>query len=277
MVYNGYTLNSVTGVAENQIELVDAGVTPITDQVMENKQGRDGMEVYQSFKSGLSIRLRGYIKKPTLNALMDEAGLMAEKFDSALLSRRFQTTTIGFQPLAFSVPTADSANYPGNLVASFYLARTMQPITFGRTKYDGYSMPYSINMLARDPSRFFSTLQSTSVDGTAVNALGRYPSWPTYTVTMTGVGAANLTLTNANAFGGSKSLVLNLTSLVSGDVLKVDFESRRIFVNNVLRMSVYVSGTYWQIEPRVSSVITDVNTGGTATPRTVSWYRAFPV
>jgi hypothetical protein len=280
VVYNGYVLNSAAGTADNQIELVQTAVTPITDQVIENKQGRDGMEVYQAFKSGLSIRLQGWIKKPTLMALLDEAALMSEKFDAALLSRRFQTSTIGFQPLAFNVPTADGANYPGNLVSSFYLARTMEPITFGRTKYDGYAMPFRIDMIARDPSRFFSTQQMVAPVSSgpigADNTLGRYPSWPTWTFTMTGPGSAADVLTNAQAFGGSKQLTLNLSTLVNGDVVKVDFEQRRIFVNGVLRMSLYVSGVYWQIEPRIVNNIS-LSSQFNMTARTLTWYRAFPV
>ncbi len=276
MVYNGYTMNAAASPADNMIELVEAAVTPITDQVIENKQGRDGMEVYQAYKSGLMIRLRGYIKKPTLAELMDEAGLMAEKFDAALLSRRTQFTTIGFVPLAFNVPTADGANYSGGLVPSFYLARTMEPVTFGRTKYDGYAVPFKIEMLARDPSRFYSVQQAVAVNGTALNTLGRYPSWPTFTMTMTGAGNAAFTLTNAQAFGGSKSLVLNLSTLVNGDIVRVDFEQKRIYVNNILRMGLYVSGYYWQIEPRVNSTLTATNTTNTSI-RNLTWYRAFPI
>lgn len=280
VTYNGYVLNSSAGTAENSIELVETAVTPITDQVIENKQGRDGMEIYQAFKNGLMIRMRGYIKKPTLGALHDEALLMAEKFDAALLSRRFETSTIGFQQLAFSVPTADTANYPSGLVSSFYLARTMEGITFGRTKYDGYATPFRIDMIARDPSRFFSTQQSiapTSANPVeADNSLGRYPSWPIYTAVMSGPGATNFTITNADAFPGSKSLVLNLSSMTAGQTLKIDFEKKRLYVNSALRMGLYVSGDYWQIEPRKSNTITLANTGGMTTPRALTWYRAFP-
>ena len=278
VVYNGYTLNTAASPADNQIELVETAVTPITDQVIENKQGRDGMEVYQAFKSGLMIRMRGWIKKPTIAELMDEAALMAEKFDAALLSRRTQTSTIGFQSLSFNVPTADIANYPTGLVTSFYLARTMEPITFGRTKYDGYAMPFRIEMLARDPSRFYYPQQTHSTpepSSVLNNLLGRYPSWPTFTSNMTVAGATNFTLTNQNAFGGSKSLVLNLSTLVNGDVLRVDFERRRIYVNNILRMNLYVSGVYWQIEPRANQTIAVANGNGMS-GRLLSWYRAFP-
>ena len=278
MTYNGYVLNSAAGTAEDSIELVETAVTPITDQVIENKQGRDGMEVFQAYKSGLMIRMRGYIKKPTLGQLMDEAALMSEKFDAALLSRRTQASTMGFQSLSFSVPTADTVNYPSGLIGCFYLARTMEPITFGRTKYDGYAMPFRVEMLARDPSRFYNVAQVFSVVSPSAvldNLLGRYPSWPVYTMTMSAAGAANFTITNAQAFGGSKSLVLNLTSLVAGNDVRVDFERRLITVNGAIRMDLYVSGEYWQVEPRLTSTISVANTTGTAS-RVLTYYRAFP-
>jgi hypothetical protein len=278
VTYNGYTINNPADPADDQVELVEVAVTPITDQVIENKQGRDGMEVYQAFKSGLMIRLRGWIKKPTIAELMDEAALMAEKFDAALLSRRFQTSTIGFQALAFSVPTADLVGYPSGLVPSFYLARTMEPITFGRTRYDGHSMPFRIEMLARDPSRFFATQQVRLLTGAsqeADNTLGRYPSWPTLTFTSDGTSLDGFTITNQDAFGGPKSLVLNLADLSNGQQVRVDFEKRRIFVNGVLHMELYASGDYFQIEPRMSSTI-DISSASGLTLRQLTWYRAFP-
>lgn len=281
VTYNGYTINSPAGTAEDSIELVETAVTPIVDQVIENKQQRDGMEVYQAYKSGLMIRLRGWIKKPTLNALMDEASLMSEKFDAALISRRTQSSTIGFQPLAFSVPTNDTVNYPGGLVPSFYSARTVEPITFGRTKYDGYAMPFRIEMIARDPSRFFSTRQDILISGsnpgggTANNLLGTYPSWPTLTFIMVGAGHWYFAVYNQQAFGGQKVLALNLSTLINGDQVRVDFEQRRIYKNNVLAMQLYDSGEYWQIEPRVSANIVTQGDQNVAN-RFLTWYRAFP-
>lgn len=276
--FNGYTMNDPDAPIDDGIELIEAGVTPITDQVLEQRQGKDGMEIYQNFKGGLMIALRGFIKKPTLAELFDEQALMAEKFDPALLSRRTAVSTDGFLALNFRVPTTNVAAYVTGQAFSFYLARTLQPVTFGKTKYDGYQVPFKIEMVTKDPSRFQQgqkTLLLPTSDPTALdNSEGSYPSWPIFQGVMVGAGSAAFTVTNQSAYGGSKTLTLDLSTLVNGDVLRVDFERKRITVNGLSAARLYVSGDYWQVEPRITNLI---DLGGTTNiaSRELKWHRAF--
>ena len=68
------------------------------------------------------------------------------------------------------------------------------------------------------------------------------------------------------------SLVLNLSGYSSGS-WTVDFRDRIIRQDGVIRPDVYVSGTWWEIEPG-NNVISYSNTTNTAS-RVITYYPSF--
>lgn len=278
ITYNGITFNSPSEAIDDCIEVSDVTETPMSDAIVELKQGRDGSEAYEVYRSGVVIRIRGFLKSPTMAGLMDKMGTVAGATDPATLSRKAQSSTLGFLNLGFSVPTADTANYATGLVSSFYTVRPMAPMRYGRTKLDGLAIPFSIDFFARDPRRYFITQQSVTETGTGTtlpNTLATYPSWPTTRITATGAGPAAYSIANTSAWGGTKTLTLDLSTLVNLDVVRVYHERRYITKNNVTAMNLYVSGQYYEVEPGVGNVTTRTANGNLT--NVYDWYRAFAV
>lgn len=278
---NSLTLNSPNDPIDETFELVDAVTVPMSNSVTEVKQGKDGSEGYQTFKSGWTIRLNGYVKSKTLAGLAARMHTLAYEFDPANLSRRTALSTIGYYPLSFSVPTSDTANYPSGLVPSFVYARAIAPVSFGRTKYDGYAIPFRIDMHVRDPRRYFATLQQASISGGVIsmqNSAASYHSWPKTYITMSGAGAANATLTQTTVIFSPQALVLDLSSLTAGQVVIIDHERKMISIAGVPRMDLFVSGNYHAVEAGGSGVttVTLTNGSGISTVR-YDWYRAFVI
>ena len=280
IVYAGnasITLNDPASPTDDSMFLDDIAVSPITDAVMENKQGKDGMEAYQVFKNGLMIRMHGIIKAPTQARLFDKAEALAYAFDPALLSRRFSPSSLGFRSLAFSVPTEDTVTFPSGLMPSQYFARAMDPVHFARSTFEGYNAPFEIDLIVRDPRRYLQTLRQKFDNGAMDNLVADYPSWPMLTIVMTAAGNAAAGFQNAGSLGGAKTLTLNLSGLAASDVVVVDMERRLIKRNGITDMSLYVSGDYWMIEPQNNTQSFNfINSGGISQSNThVDWYPAF--
>lgn len=271
-------LNNPADQPEDSMFLDDIGISPVDDAVLENKQGKDGMEAYQFFKNGLMIRMRGIIHAPTQARLYDRAETLAHAFDPALLSRRTEATTLGFRKLVFNVPTQDTTNFPTGLMECFYYARALSSVTFARSNDAGYNQTFEIEMLVRDPRRYLLALSTRTNEGAMNNLVADYPSWPTVTITMTGAGRSpNNGVRNSGSLGGAKTLWLDLTGCVNGDVITVDMERRIIKKNGNLAMNLYDSGDYWEVEPSNNTQSFEVvfNTGINLAATSVTWYPAF--
>ena len=280
IVYAGnasITLNDPNSPITDTYELEDLSFSPTVEGVMENKQGRDGMEAFEVFRAALMLRLAGFVKAPTIAALHDKAGALAYAFEPTLLSRRTAGSSLGFATLSFDSPTSDLVTYPSGLVPSFYRARAIEPVVFGATKYDGLSMAFTIDLLMRDPFRYYAVQSVRSGQGAMDNMKGELPSWPILTVVMSGAGNPDVYFENEGAFGGVKSLHLDLSSCVNGDVIVVDMERRTIKKNGALAMSMYVSGNYWMIEPKNNTQVFDRGVDPNIVSSTVTWYPVFAV
>lgn len=285
ITYNGLTLNNPSDTLDGDsgpdtYEVDQVGSKTSYDYISEVNQQRDGMEMYTPRKVSRLINIRGTIRAPSQAKLHDKIKALANAFDPAKIAHDNDPDgddpTAKFLALDFSVPTTDTANYASGIVSSRYYALpllTPDPIISADT---GFAAFFECVMVAVDPRRYWQTLTSNTGNHTIDNSLADYPSWPTFTVTMTGAGDAAYTVSNTTALHGTESLVLDLSGLVNTDVVSVDFERRRITVDGVDTPSLYVSGTYFHIDPVASNVIAHSNTTGTTT-RTIAFRRAWSI
>lgn len=276
MSYNNLVLNNpndtlvaqATGADTYEINTV-AGSTAF-DYLSEVNQQRDGLEVYPFRKISRIVTLRGIIRAQSIESLHDKIKALANAFDPAAIGFRNSNPFLAFD---FSVPTTDTGNYASGLVPSRYYALPMRipdPVidyAVGRTA------SFDIVLLMKDPRRYLQTATTKTGGGAIDNSLADYRSWPTLTITMSGAGSATYTYQNA-ATTNTYALVLNLSGCVNGDVVVVDMERRTITKNGTSTPSLYVSGTYCQVETGTNTITI---TNGTNATSVLSFRRAFSI
>lgn len=269
LVYNALTINQRIGGSNKDIIEVNSirSETPV-QAIRESREYESGLEAYGAFKRGKRLILQGVIRAATHGALYDRIEDVAAAYDPDVVSRD-NPTDFGFLPFDFSVPTADTANYPTGLMACRYYVRAEQAFEPPISQYSGLAVPFALPLLAADSRRYLQSTSQLTGAGAANNGLAKVWSWPTLTIAMTGAGNAAFTIASAEAAG---SLVLNLASRVNGDSVAVDMERRSIKVNGVDTPSLYVSGTFWHMEPGINTITV---TNGTNASPTLTWRPAF--
>lgn len=267
--YNGLTVNQRVGGSNKDIIEVNAVSTRTTiESIRERREYESGLEAYGAFKRGKILVLQGVVRGATHGALYDRIEEMAAAFDPDAVTRD-NPDTFGFLPLDFSVPTADTANFPTGLMPCRYYARAEEAFEPPWSQYAGVAAPYSLPLMAADPRRYLQAASSLTGAGVADNSIATVWSWPVLTIVMTGAGSATFQIGNTEAVG---SLTLKLSERINGDSVAVDMERRSIKVNGVDTPSLYVAGDFWHMEPG-SNTITVTNTTN-ASP-TLTWRSAF--
>lgn len=270
ITYNGLTLNNPSDSNVSLYEVTRVVTAETYGTVTEEDPDDDGMESYKVRKVSRIIRMDGYIRAQTPAALYDKMKAFNAAFDPAKVFHDNQST-YGFLPLDFSVPTADTTNYPSGLVASRYYARASKSVVPPDSKDFGYVAPFSVELICADPRRYLQSTTTFNGAGALDNSLADYRSWPTVTITMSGAGSATYSLARAHSLG-TKTLVLNLSGCVNTDVVVVDMYRRKITKNGTETPSLYVSGNFWEVEVGTNTLT--ITNGTNATTSTV-WRRAF--
>lgn len=269
--YNSLTLNSPSDDQEDTYRI--DSIVPLTqlDSVSDPHPGRDGMESYEVRKIARVFRIEGVILAPSIAKLFDKMKALAAAFDPAKASH-LNPSTLGYLAYDFSVPTLDTTNYASGFVPSRYYLRARSMVEPVISDASGLNAKFTLDLVARDPRRYLQTTSSRTATGALDNSLADYRSWPTLTLNMSGAGSATCTITNTTSLG-AKSLVLNLSGTVNTDVIVVDFENRTITKNGVATPSLYVSGSWFEIESE-SQTISNANFTNVGSWSLV-WRRAF--
>ncbi len=269
LTYNGLTFNQAIGGSKKDIvEVNSIRVQTQLESIRERHEYEDGLEVYGSFKRGKLITLQGVIRASTHGALYDRIEEMSAAFDPAIVSRD-NPDTFGFLPFDFSVPTADTVNFPTELMPCRYYVRAEQAFEPPISQYAGLAVPYVLPILAADARRYLQSASILTGAGVADNSIATAWSWPTLTIAMIGAGSATFEIGNIEAAG---FLVLNLSGCVNGDSVAVDMERKSITKNGIETPSLYVSGDFWHMEPGSNTI--SVTNGTNASP-TLTWRSAF--
>lgn len=278
VAFNGVALNTLTlssaGVRSYKYgnEVVVSAPRTAMDYVSEPNQWADGMELYGLRKSSRIIVIRGITHGRDVSELYDNVRDLAKATDPARI--RFQNPTDPFLALTFSTPTRDTSNFANGLAACKYVGiplRMVEPAL--SIAGQGLSAQWQLDFLLKEPKRFLQTASTLSGAGTAANSIADDRSWPVLTFTLSGgAGASNFTIQNVGSYGGTRSIVLNLSSYNSGN-WTVNFRDRTIYQGTTLKTDVFASGDWFEIEPN-NNVITYANTTNTSS-RVLTWYPAF--
>lgn len=271
--YNGLTYNTLIGSSEKDIiEVNFSSATSVIATTQESRETTDGLEVYAAYKRAKRIVQGGLVRASSKGALFDRLEELAAAFDPALVSRN-NSTTAGFLPLDFNVPTADTATYPAGVIPCRYYLRAEEAVEPPQRLKQGLTVPFRIVLLAKDPRRYLqaeSTVAVNSASVVASNPKADYPSWPTLTLTMAGAGAVSFQIDKSG--DSIDPLTMDLSGLVSGDSVVVDMEHRTIKVNDLDRRDIYVSGGWFDLDPGNNTVTTNDLTNVTAS---LAWRPAF--
>lgn len=269
LVYNALTINQlVAGSKKDIVEVNSVRVQTPIQSIREIREHESGLEAYGAFKRGKLLVLQGVVRASSWGALYDRIEDVAAAYDPATVSRD-NPDTFGFLPLDFSVPTADTVNFPTGLMPCRYYVRAEEAFEPPYSQYSGMAVPFNLPLLAADPRRYLQSLSSLDGAGTADNTLATFFSWPTITIAMSGAGSATFTLGNTTA---AASLVLNLSARVNTDTIVIDMERRKITLNGADAPQLYVSGSYWPIEVG-NNVVTLANSTNASV--TTTWRPAF--
>jgi hypothetical protein len=268
--YNGLTVNDPDDPPNDTYELNSAMPTEQLDWYSEPSSNSDGLEAYDVRKIAKIWRLEGTIRAPDLASFYDKCELLAKTFDAAKVSHE-NPTNEGFLPYDFSLPTKDTTTYPSGAILCRYYARARASVSPLNTEYQGFAGFFTLQLLCRDPRRYLQTASTLTGAGTANNTKADYRSWPTLSIAMSGAGSATYTITRASTLAATEPLVLDLSGRSGGQTVTVDMETGYIKVGGVL-VDLFVSGTFWQVEPGNNTISI---TNATNATTTTTWRSAF--
>jgi hypothetical protein len=271
MTFNsGLVLNSPIGGDPMRIyEVNSVLVRDVFSGTTEPRPTEDGSEVYAVRKSAKLIRIDGIIRAPSFAALSDMNVDLRGAFDPAKLSQ-LDTTGHGFAPLTFTV-LSESGDQE-----SYALARPIATPDIMFDQYLGKNSPFRIELFCADPRRYLltSTVHTlTGSDTEDINNDGNYPSIPTISIAMSGVGSASFRLRN-NTYEPDGSVDLNLSSTINGDIITV-YPNEKVVLRNGARADHLVfSTTNWKLDLMPGANAFQVS-NGTNSITTVTAFHAF--
>lgn len=266
--YSGLTFN------DDAYPLAIVAVSHSYDAVTEPKATRNGMESYDPRQMLTMIRLEGVIKADSVAQLHDRIEAMNAAFDPVLSAEADTNSRNGYLPLTFSVPTADTTNYPSGLKPLQVYARSIALPVPRVSKFEGFSTRYTIQLQCVDPRRYLqteSTHSQTTLTKALDNTLATHRSWPIVTLTMSGAGPSNWYIDNVSI--NLAALRLNLSTMVNGDVVEVDMERRQIKKNGVIDHSPWISGEWFWLRALTQTI--EVSSLSGISSCVVAWRRSF--
>lgn len=237
--YDGLTLNNPATSPYPAYEVHRAESLTNIAAVREERPSGDGSISSIPRKPSRIIRLTGFIRATTYAALYDNAKAFSATFDPVRVAG--DNPTDPFLALDFSVPTADTTNWPTGLVPSRYYALAVGTLDAATSSATGKSIPFTIDFFLKDPRRYAQTASTVTGTGTASNK-GDYRTYPTITITATGAGSATYSVANTTL---GQTMTLNLSSLVNTDVVVLDMDKQTIKKNGTDAASLIVGTPAW--------------------------------
>ena len=196
-------------------------------QVRDQREPRNlisGGDLGDATETFRYISLGGTILAPSGSELEDYIGSLFQAFglEEAQLA---SPTTKGLAAFTYTVPT-DVATYSPYQVERLMARPAGFPVVYeGRSR--GFSRSFALELICEDPRRYRDTATSKTLS-TGAGWSQACPNWnatigrftfPVFTITASGAGATNFTLSD-----GTKTLVLNLSTLVNNDVVTIEPE-----------------------------------------------------
>ena len=261
--FDGLTFNrqngGTDGEQENIIEVNRVIPSTTLRGVVEARQQAEGLIVGPIYKSGKVYALEGMIRHATYAGLHDLIASFSNTFDPGRLNHAYPST-FGFKELDFDVPTADTSNFADGLAESRLYVRPLVPPDPQLDQMIGLSVPFTLQLLLREPVRYIQGQTSRTGAGTLTMA-GNHPTWPTVTITMSGAGSDTFAIGNSTE---GKTLTLDLSGRSNGEVVTIDMLNRRIEVDGVLHQELFVSGDYWHLHAGANTITVANGTNASA-------------
>lgn len=286
------TLNNPADDPDETYEVVAVAVADQFSLLTEPLPQQDGQQIYIPRKTRKLIHMDGIIHSKTLAGLLDKAMALNYYLDPV---NAFWSDTAsdmgnnkGFLPLTFSVPTADTTNYPTGLISTVAYVRSVQrPVQIG-SKLQGYNTRFQIVFEMIDPRFYWATQSSVSLnDGSSTSHTSqtKYPTYPILSATLSSAPQViQINRTSPNDENGvdmnvriDPTATLDGSAAVSGDVVTFNMQTGRAYLNGTLREDFAVPGymSYWPVLPGDNTFFFDAGTA-TFSARTLTYYRAFP-
>jgi hypothetical protein len=259
-------------IAGNKQHLYEVNVVLVRDVfsgINEPRPTGDGTEAFSVRKAAKLIRIDGIIRAPTLAALSDMNARLRTEFDPSLLAKN-DLTGHGFAPLEFTVLAA-----AGNQ-ESYVLTRPVANPDYLFDQYLGKNAPFRLELFCSDPRRYLQTATATPFTGSqslVITNTGNYPSIPTISITMSGVGSDNYGLLNT-LYDPDGSVRMDLTGMVNGDVIRVYPDEKIVTRNGIRYDHIVANTTNWNLMVQPGAQTFQV-TSGTNAITTLTTHHAF--
>lgn len=159
----------ISGCVIDTFDLNDVDIV----QFMEKRSLQDGMDVGQVFKGARRIRLTGTLYGTSRADLYDRLQDLRAALDP-VLAQADEPADFGYQPLYFSTPTLDLANFPSGYISKRVLAlpRAIAYLinrdTVGGEEEDALALQWQATMVCRDPRIMGEEAQEYTLTNTTV-------------------------------------------------------------------------------------------------------------
>jgi hypothetical protein len=168
-IYRGYTINDSSlldnlsdhglvgeGLSGSIIDTFDPSDVDVV-QYIEKRSQQDGMDAGDVFLGMRTIRIAGSLFATSRPLLFDAYRALRAALNP-VLAMRDEPADHGYQPYYFSIPTADTENWPSGLIFMRVLAlpravqMPLQRDHQGGEDWDSLAIPWQATMICRDPS-----------------------------------------------------------------------------------------------------------------------------
>lgn len=179
--YRGLELNGAAlepgrvlrGIAVEAVDYSNVDVVGYT----EKRAGSDGVHASDVYLGGRTVQLSGHIYATSLAEMFDFLHVIRSVF-SPTSAYQQSPGDRGFLPIHFQQSTLDDESFPGGVVPLYMNVRPARPPVFAinRDRQDSNknghgqrptAMPWSVNLLAKDPRVYVDPSRSVDVSGAA--------------------------------------------------------------------------------------------------------------
>ena len=254
ITYNGVTAlpPSVSpSTPRNGIEFESVDISDETvDEYLSRRALQDGMDVSDVYLGMRTVRIQGAVYGTTSGQAFDNLQTVLHGY-SPTVAYAADTANKGFLAFAFQQPTISTSVWTaGSIPLQFYLRPLAPPrYTINRartadTNARGFSIPWSVQMIARDPRKYAQTAQSVilaTASSTIIPHRGDYPTLPVITMTITSAGSSAFTV-----FVDGTSVNVNLSTVTTG-VFSLDYSTRKLTDANGTSYQSLVTGNFTPI------------------------------
>lgn len=231
----------------------------------EKRTQGDGLDASDVFLGGRQFALRGTLYGATRAATFDAWRNLAAVLAPSLAFDD-DPDNFGFLPLAFSMPTDDTDNFPSGTIDVFINVRPTGTPDFGTISRDAsggdtaFALPWSVVFQARDPRVYVATAVEIDISGSS-GASGTFTNRGTYPTPLTIVLVSAASSPQAFTYIGQDSdIVIAIPDLADGQHTLTLGDNRQV-IQSYLGNNTLVNG---DLATSAEKIYPEVGVGGGA-------------